>query len=178
MQTRERRSNYKVSQSKWQFVYSFAYKVDSTAAVFQGSTVEGNPMVWRNRFFREIRQIYLFSSRAIYRRARGTGGRVRKNSPDVHKAPIVVPGGLPPLSPAGTGRQLRARAKDEPGGYLFSFCRQTHRVWSIRMAICFETTQKKRGEGEARKRFISSHWHLAFLSESRDKSASKSAKIR
>lgn len=114
-------------------------------------------MVWRNRFFREIRQIYLFSSRAIYRRARGTGGRVRKNSPDGHKAPIVVPGGLPPLSPAGTGRQLRARAKDEPGGYLFSFCRQTHRVWSIRMAICFETTQKKRGEGEARKRFISSH---------------------
>lgn len=104
--------------------------------------------MWRNRSFREIRRIYLFSSRAICRRARGCGERrVRKNSPDGHKAPIVVPRG-PPLSPTGTGRQLRARAKDEPGGYLFSFCRQTHRVWSIRMAIRFETTKERRTEGE------------------------------
>lgn len=51
------------------------------------------PFLWRNRFFREIRRIYLFSSRAIYRRARGAERRARKNSPDGHKAPIVVPGG-------------------------------------------------------------------------------------
>jgi len=64
------------------------------------------------------------------------------------------PGGLLPLSPAGTGRQLRARAKDEPGGYLFSFCRQTHRAWSIRMAIRFETTQEKRGKESASEKKI------------------------
>lgn len=146
------------SQSKRQLVlFHLEFGACATAVLFQGGFGRRKSDVWRNRVFREIRQIYLFSSRAICRRTRGAGGRVRKNSPDGHKAPIVVSGGLPPLSPAGTGRQLRARAKDEPGGYLFSFCRQTHRVWSIRMAIRFETAQKKRGsESEARKRFISS----------------------
>lgn len=45
-------------------------------------------------------------------------------------------------------------------GYLFSFCRQTRRVWCIRMAIRFETAQRdgeKRKRESTRKRFISRH---------------------
>jgi len=89
----------------------------------------------------------------------------------------VVPGG-----PFISGRNRPAAASTRQGwtgGYLFSFCRQTHRVWSIRMAIRFETMKERERERDAKKRFISRHWHLALLSGlTWDKSESKSAKIR
>lgn len=59
-------------------------------------------------------------SRAICRRARSAEGQVRKNSPDGHKAPIVVPGG--PLylrqEPAGSCEHA---PRMNPGDICFPF---------------------------------------------------------
>lgn len=71
------------------------------------------------------------------------GRQVRKNSPDGDtRRFIVILGGR--LSEAGTGRQLLARAKDEPWPICFRFV-DKHRASNVRtFAIPFHPSRKKK----------------------------------
>lgn len=69
------------------------------------------------------------------------------------------------LSPTGTGRQLRARAKDEPGISVFLLSTNTSRLEYPNGNTFRDNKREKEGERQnVRKRFIFRHWHLALLS--------------
>lgn len=108
--------------------------------------------MWRNRSFREIRRIYLFSSRVICRRARGCGGaRFGKIHLTDTRRLLWSPGA--PLSAAGTGRQLRARAKDEPGDICFPFV-DKHIAFGVSEWRCVSRRRERKRERTEREKKI------------------------
>lgn len=72
------------------------------------------------------------------------GRQVRKNSPDGDtRRFIVILGGR--LSEAGTGRQLLARAKDEPWPICFRFV-DKHRASNVRTRDTFPPEPEEKGQ--------------------------------
>lgn len=93
------------------------------------------------RCFRQIRCIYLFVTGVICTRRGATkGGRFGKiHLTGGHKEFIVIVGGR--LSEAGTGRQLLARAKDEP--FLSVFVLSTNIASNVRTRYPFFEPEEK-----------------------------------
>jgi len=130
------------SWSQWQF--ALLLRTERLLRENNSYRIQRKSDVWRNRSFREIRRIYLFSSRAICWRARRCEGAGSEKFTWRTQGTYCDPRG--PLylrqEPAGSCEHAPRMNR----GYLFSFCRQTHRVWSIRMAIRFETTRERERE--------------------------------
>ena len=117
-------------------IYTYIYnrKVEERERGEKGGEIE-------RRCFRQIRCIYLFVTGVICTRRGATkGGRFGKiHLTGGHKEFIVIVGGR--LSEAGTGRQLLARAKDEP--FLSVFVLSTNIASNVRTRYPFFEPEEK-----------------------------------
>lgn len=115
-------------------IYIYNRKVEERERGEKGGEIE-------RRCFRQIRCIYLFVTGVICTRRGATkGGRFGKiHLTGGHKEFIVIVGGR--LSEAGTGRQLLARAKDEP--FLSVFVLSTNIASNVRTRYPFFEPEEK-----------------------------------